>query len=691
MTRSISNFRFFGLAFCLIIAFVSISPESVKAQERSYVYESINVTINQNADSTMEVTEELTYRFTGTYFAVVRDISLIDEAKMQKCKEDPALQCGGFESLDIVEVLDNNGNILKAAKKEDVTYDDQDRTITDPDKYIISSRYVDTDKRFSILWVFDREGRDFNNETFKYTIKYKVYGAPNYYDDYDLLYWNAIFSDREVLVENSTITLNYPGPVDISSQSLQLPGQGNNYQLDTQNGGSTVIIKKGNLLPYEGITVLQKLPKGLIQEYASLNLDLSPSDQNLLMNNITYTTDVKDRISGIPPGENTFLFSQDGRISKEFKLNFAPGEEKDLEVVLDLTRAEIIKTVIMIALNILGFSFLPIGIFVIYRLWKNKGRDYSKNKIVVPEYSPPEGIHPYLLGSLKDETVDIKDITSSIIDLAYRGYIKIKEFGSKEVLGIKIKKVDFELIKIKDFADLSEPEKELMDAVFGTKDRMTTNELKNKFYKRLPGIKKKIYEELVTVDYFKESPDSVRTKYIGMGILITIIAGVLIFASFVVPIFIGTAIAIGVLGVVMIVIAKYMPAKTELGSKIFNKVLGFKMYMETAEKYRVQNLTPETFERFLPYAMIFGIEKQWAEKFKDIYKGTPDWYEGDISTFNTIYLVNSLSTFNTTTASAMTVSPSSSGTGSGGGWSGGGGFSGGFSGGGGGGGGGGAW
>jgi uncharacterized membrane protein YgcG len=230
-----------------------------------------------------------------------------------------------------------------------------------------------------------------------------------------------------------------------------------------------------------------------------------------------------------------------------------------------------------------------------------------------------------------------------------------------------------------------------MDALFGTKDRITTNDLKNKFYTRLPGIKKKIYEELVTVKYFDEKPDSVRTKFIGIGFLMIIIGVGLIVASSILPIFLGLAMSLGTLGIVLLIISKHMPSKTELGSKIFHKVLGFKMYMETAEKYRVQNLTPETFEKFLPYAIVFGIEKQWAEKFKDIYKGTPDWYEGDISTFNTIYLVNSLSTFNTTTASAMTVSPSSSGTASGGGWSGGGGLSGGFSGGGGGGGGGGAW
>jgi uncharacterized membrane protein YgcG len=146
------------------------------------------------------------------------------------------------------------------------------------------------------------------------------------------------------------------------------------------------------------------------------------------------------------------------------------------------------------------------------------------------------------------------------------------------------------------------------------------------------------------------------------------------------------------ISIVLLIAAPHMPAKTLEGAKMLNQILGFRMYLNTAERFRVQDLTPETFEKFLPYAMVFNIEKQWAERFKDIYKVNPNWYEsGSLDTFNTIYMINSLSNFSTVTAQALTYSPSSSsgssGRGfSGGGWSGGGGFGGSFGGGGGGGG-----
>lgn len=691
LKKTVLTLKFFFCVSLVGAVFTLFPINSVQAQGRSYEYDSVNIDIDVNADSTMVVKEELTYRFNGTYHAVFRDITLVDEDNLRRCQSDATLQCGGFEFIEIQEVLDNQGNPLIPAAQEDLKYNDDGNVVAGPDKFVVTNEYVDLDKRFRVQWIFSEEGKNFDNELLKFTIKYKVYGAIGYYDDYDLFYWNAIFSDREANINKANINITFPEPVDSSPVNFQIPGQGNQYVLNTLNGGRTLNLMTENLLPYEEFTILQKVSKNVIQEYATVNLDLSPSDQNVLINNTVYLSDVGEQLKGLPPGEVNLTFSQKGRHSQDVKLDLKPGEVRDLKVILSMTKAQTIKVILMVALNVLGMMFLPLGILILYRLWKRKGRDTIKNKVVVPEYSPPQDIHPYLLGSLKDERVDIVDITATIIDLACRGYIKIKEFGAKQVLGIKVTKTDYELIKQKEFADLSEVEKEIMDSVFGTRDRVTTNDLKNKFYLKVPKIKKSIYKDLVDKKYFSENPDSVRIKYVGYGILVVILAVVLIISSFVVPIFIGTAIATGILGIVLLFLSKYMPSKTETGSLTFHKILGFKMYMETAEKYRVQNLTPETFEKFLSYAIVFGIEEKWAETFKDIYKGSPDWYEGNTDTFSTIYLANSLGRFNTTAASAMTVSPNSSGSSRGGGWSGGGGFSGGFSGGGGGGGGGGAW
>ena len=54
--------------------------------------------------------------------------------------------------------------------------------------------------------------------------------------------------------------------------------------------------------------------------------------------------------------------------------------------------------------------------------------------------------------------------------------------------------------------------------------------------------------------------------------------------------------------------------------------MGFKLFLEVTEKNRMENITPDMFEKFLPYAMIFGVEKKWAQKFESFTMPPPQWY-----------------------------------------------------------------
>ena len=90
------------------------------------------------------------------------------------------------------------------------------------------------------------------------------------------------------------------------------------------------------------------------------------------------------------------------------------------------------------------------------------------------------------------------------------------------------------------------------------------------------------------------------------------------------------------------------------------------------------------FERFLPYAMAFGVEKKWAGAFKDIVREPPTWYVGNSAIgFNAGGFTSRLGALSTRAASTMSSSPRSSGgsgfggggsSGGGGGGGGGGGF-----------------
>jgi uncharacterized membrane protein len=83
---------------------------------------------------------------------------------------------------------------------------------------------------------------------------------------------------------------------------------------------------------------------------------------------------------------------------------------------------------------------------------------------------------------------------------------------------------------------------------------------------------------------------------------------------------------------------------TVLGRQLMNQIEGFKMYLEAAEKDRLNfrnppQKTPTLFEKYLPYALALDVEQKWAEHFSDIIQGSlipdsdtyyPGWYAGTI-------------------------------------------------------------
>ena len=135
----------------------------------------------------------------------------------------------------------------------------------------------------------------------------------------------------------------------------------------------------------------------------------------------------------------------------------------------------------------------------------------------------------------------------------------------------------------------------------------------------------------------------------------------------------------------MIICSKNMSKRTKYGTEMLGKIRGFKTFLETAEKERLESMVhqnPTYFYDILPYTYVLDVSDKWMSKFEGIVVQEPDWYSG-YSVFNIVAFNSFISD---TMMSVKSVSVSSSSRSSGGGFSGGG-----FSGGGSGGGGGGSW
>ena len=112
-----------------------------------------------------------------------------------------------------------------------------------------------------------------------------------------------------------------------------------------------------------------------------------------------------------------------------------------------------------------------------------------------------------------------------------------------------------------------------------------------------------------------------------------------------------------------------MPARTVPGARAREATLGFREFLERVEveRYRKMITSPEMFEKYLPYAMAFGVADKWAKAFESMNLQPPTWYVGTSGApFNVGSFTSSMSSMATTAASTMSSSPSSSGSGGGG-------------------------
>lgn len=318
-------------------------------------------------------------------------------------------------------------------------------------------------------------------------------------------------------------------------------------------------------------------------------------------------------------------------------------------------------------------------------LWGKKGRDPETGRHVAPMYDAPDQLSPAEVGVVWDEDADRHDISATIVDLAVRGYLTIREEEDTKLLVFKSKDYVFTRLRQPD-GNLRPFETTLMEGIFDEGDEKKLSELKTKFAKTYERIRGEIFSSITKGGYFLRNPRSVRNAYYG-GALGLVVAGVFlgILAQNVILGF-----GIGLCGVILAIFAARMPQRTMKGVEAKVHIAGLKLYLQRAEKKQIDfhnapEKKPETFEKLLPYAMALKVEEAWAKEFTDIYHEPPSWYQSSTpGNFHLAYMMGSLNSFAHAAEASLPATPSG-GAGSGSSGFGGGGFSGGGFGGGGGG------
>jgi uncharacterized membrane protein YgcG len=198
------------------------------------------------------------------------------------------------------------------------------------------------------------------------------------------------------------------------------------------------------------------------------------------------------------------------------------------------------------------------------------------------------------------------------------------------------------------------------------------SELRNKFYSSLPTIRNAIYDSLVSSGYYLQRPDEVKQRWVGLAMFSVLLGTALSVLAVkwmwvtISPIALGAATVVSAL--ILFVFARIMAARTIAGARAREATLGFKEFLSRVEEERYKKMitSPEMFERFLPYAMAFGVADKWAKAFEDMYREPPTWYVGGSGQFSATSFSHSIGTMSSAAASSMSSSPGSSGSGGGG-------------------------
>ena len=317
--------------------------------------------------------------------------------------------------------------------------------------------------------------------------------------------------------------------------------------------------------------------------------------------------------------------------------------------------------------------------------WNKWGRDI-KRKAIIPLYYPPKESSPAFMKYAQELKVDKNSLSANILDLAVRGYIRIEEQKEK---GFLKDSVTYILHKEKDDYDKLPKELELIMSHFfddGADSLNITEGNSEKMYDAMAGLE-------AIMEMKEEELYSLNTDKFYIGIILYIIGvvallpfsgdglsnlltcGFLGFITIIGTIKPGTKKEIGkvrmslqfllriafplIYALVMqpitsdggiswtiiffalssaaiFVFRPLMHARTEYGYEKLNETDGLIMYMNAAEKDRLEMLnppeeTPQLYEKLMPYALALGVAKTWGNRFEKVLSATdyhPTWYSG---------------------------------------------------------------
>lgn len=472
---------------------------------------------------------------------------------------------------------------------------------------------------------------------YDYEIEYETAGQIGFFDEYDELGWN-VNGESDRPVDQVSCEIRLPNNAEILSYRCYTGVFGSTNDSDcTSESESKGVFRASasNLQPNEMMTVYVGFEKGIVNE----------------------------------------------------------------PVVKETAWSRFLSLLDKMGLWMMNVIFLVPLFFYYIATWRKHGKNHPK-PVVIPQFTPPNDMSPASVGMIHDDAFDFSLISTSIINLAVKGFLRIEEVERKGVFSFGAK--DYNLVKLKD-AESSLPSEEavVLNKLFAESNEVS---LGSKYNSNVQSMMLSYQKNLLL--QHKETlkkGQNLRFKILPWFILILYLVLLLhygqdvplelfvTFATFSIPIYVvlsfiliaiaairkkkpkklnaitlSSALIVGVIGVFSIHPA-YQFSSTALALFVGTPVLiislliyshlierpskeklqmqadieGLKMYISLAEEKQMQyfnppKVTPELFEKLLPYAIALKTEKVWGDKFEktllqsmqSVDSYAPVWYAG---------------------------------------------------------------
>ena len=294
-------------------------------------------------------------------------------------------------------------------------------------------------------------------------------------------------------------------------------------------------------------------------------------------------------------------------------------------------------------LVLIGVLWMGLLLFYYVFTWRKYGVDPPK-PVVIPLFSPPDGLSPAAVGMLHKGHFLDDLITASIVNLSVKGYIRIEEVMEKAGLFGLRRDRRYALIKLKEEeSTLPQEEAIVMRSLFAGSDRIT---LDGKYDASIADMMRD-YRKSMNRQFGSVLNEGQNLKFHFLPWLMMILFIFILFWFVKEDLFRFQPNKMALYVTLPLLIVSYLvygwlivrPGERKLHYR--SSIEGLKMYMDVAEEKRLQffnppTVTPAMFEQLLPYAIALDMEKVWGEKFeKDFLSATlqpepyqPVWYTG---------------------------------------------------------------